>query len=296
MGSLWLQTVLLQALGILEGNPIIFINLDLGNLGELAKEFRPTIDKAMADAARDLATMTHAHIVEEVSQKLHSTRQKYLDALSFMQVDEDTYVINLDKPAMWIEEGIPPNKDMLDGLLKSSKAKTAKDGSRYLVVPFEHNKGATQQTPAQTNLTDTIKLEMKKRKIPYGKLETDADGKPKTGLLHSFDIMKMPLKTSNGPGMGKGKIGQVRQGNTGIPFLQGVRVYQNKVKDKNGKESMKKSIMTFRVASSKQKGTGKWIHPGLEAKRFFDEAAAWCLSEFENHIKDQILISVSQKF
>ena len=275
---------------------MIHINLDLGVLGELARDFRPSVDRAMKDAARDLATQTHAHILEEVQQKLHSTREKYVNALNIEQVDEDTWVITLKKDAMFIEEGLPPNKDMLDGLLKSQKAKTAKDGSRYVVVPFQHNKGQTQQTPAQKNLTDTVKAEMKKRKIPYGKLENGPDGKPKTGLLHSFDIMRNPIKTAHGPGQGKGPVGSVKQGPTGIPFLQGVRVYQHAVKDKKGNSKIQKSIMTFRVASSKHKGQGRWVHPGLEAKRFFDEAAKWAVKEFEERIRDQILISVAQKF
>ena len=275
---------------------MIYLNLDLGVLGELARDLRPTVDKAMKDAARDLAMQTHAHILEEVQEKLHSTREKYVAALDIHQADEDTWVITLKKDAMWIEEGIPPNKDMLDGLLKSGKAKTAKDGSRYMVVPFEHKKGQTSQTPAQKNLTDTIKAEMKKRKIPYGKLETDTSGKPKLGLLHSFDIMKQPIKTAHGAGQGKGAIGDVKQGPTGIPFLQGVRVYQTKVKDKKGKEHVQKSIMTFRIASSKHKGTGRWVHPGLEAKKFFDEAVKWAQKEFEDRIRDQILINVAQRF
>ena len=271
---------------------MIYFNLDLGPIIAMVKGFDKSVHKAMQDAARDLTTQTHAHILEEVQAKLHSTRQKYVDALSFKQVDSDTWVIELGKDAMFIEEGIKPNMDMLDGLLKSPKAKIAKDGSRYIVVPFEHKKGATSQTPAQSTLTNTIKSEMKKRKIPYGKLENGADGKPKTGLLHSFDIMKQPVKTAPGAGSGHGPIGSVKQGPTGIPHLQGVRVYQTKVKGANGKESVKKSIMTFRIASSKMKGQGRWVHPGLEAKKFLDEAADWALKEFETRIKDQILISV----
>jgi hypothetical protein len=271
---------------------MVYFNLDLGPIIAMVKGFDKAVHKAMNDAARDLTAQTHAHILEEVQAKLHSTRQKYVDALSYKQVDTDTWVIELGKEAMFIEEGIKPNTDMLDALLKSPKAKTAKDGSRYIVVPFEHKKGSTSQTPAQSTLTNTIKSEMKKRKIPYGKLETGADGKPKTGLLHSFDIMKQPIKTAPGAGSGHGPIGQVKQGPTGIPHLQGVRVYQTKVKDKQGKESVKKSIMTFRVASSKMKGQGRWVHPGLEAKKFLDEAAEWALKEFEGRIRDQILIRV----
>ncbi len=275
---------------------MFFLNLDLGNINDLVKEFRPAAEKAMKDAARDLAAQTHAHIVEMVQEKLHSTRDKYIQAMNIDQVDEDTWVITLDKSAMWIEEGIAPNKDMLDGLLKSKKAKTAKDGSRYMVVPFQQNKGPASSTPAQQSLTATLRAEMKKRKIPYGGLEKDDYGAPKMGLLHSFDIMKNPVKTHNGPGQGHGPKGAVRQGPTGIPFLQGVRIYQHQAKDREGKSKVQRSIMTFRVASSKHKGTGRWIHPGLEAKRFFDEAAAWAITTFETEIRDQILISVSRKF
>lgn len=275
---------------------MIFVNLDLGPIVDLQKEFRTSVDKAMKNAARDLAAMTHAHILEEAQAKLHSTREKFVKALSIQQVDEDTWVIELAKDAMFIEEGIKPNTDMLDGLLKSPKAKTAKDGSRYLVVPFDHKKGQASQTPAAKSLTDTIKNEMKSRGISYGGIEKDANGKAKTGLLHSFDIMKNPVKTAQGPGQGHGPIGAVKQGATGIPHLQGVRVYQTPVKGKDGKESIKKSIMTFRIASSKMKGQGRWIHPGLEAKRFLDEAATWALAEFEKHIKDQILVSVTKSF
>lgn len=270
----------------------IYMNLDLGPIISMVKGLDSSIRKAMNDAARDLTAQTHAHIVEQVQAKLHSTREKYLNALSYKQVDADTWVVELGKDAMFIEEGLKPNTDMLEGLLKSPKAKTAKDGSRYIVVPFQHNKGQTQQTAAGKTLTDTIKSEMKKRKIPYGKLENGPDGKPKTGLLHSFDIMKAPIKTAPGAGSGHGPIGAVKQGPTGIPHLQGVRVYQTKVKDAKGKESVKKSIMTFRIASSRMKGQGRWVHPGLEAKKFLDEAANWAMKEFETKIRDQILVSV----
>jgi hypothetical protein len=285
-----------ESIGSVQNKVMIFVNIDLEPIISMSQNFDGAVKKAMSDAARDLALQTHSHILENVQEKLHSTRQKFVDALSYHQVDQDTWVIELAKEAMFIEEGLPPNTDMLDGLLKSSKAKTAKDGSRFIIVPFEQNKGKTSQTPAQTSLTDTIKQEMKSRKIPYGGLEKDDLGRTKTGLIRSFDIMKNPVKTAQGPGQGHGPIGAVRQGPTGIPYLQGVRVYQTPVKTPEGKTSFKKSIMTFRVASSKMAGKGRWIHPGLEAKRFLDEAAHWALREFEERIKDQILIEVTKSF
>lgn len=166
--------------------------------------------------------------------------------------------------------------------------------SRYAVIPFQHNKKSQNMTPAQKSLLDTIKSEFKNRKIPYGKLETDPSGKPKTGLLHSFDIKHAPIKTSNLPGQGKGRVGEVMQGPTGIPLLSGLRVYQKEVKTPDGKSKVHKAIITFRVVSSKDKGSGKWCHPGLVPKKFLDEAAAWALREFETKIQKQLIAEVTK--
>jgi len=95
--------------------------------------------------------------------------------------------------------------------------------------------------------------------------------------------------------MGKGPIGAARMGPTGIPFLQGIRVYQKRVKDDStGHSKVSRGIMTFRVASSKHKGTGRWVHPGLQARNFFDEAADWALEQWEKRIVPDILTRFNQ--
>jgi hypothetical protein len=187
---------------------------------------------------------------------------------------------------------------MLDALLASPKAKTSKDGSRYLTVPFDHSpgKGKTGTTPAGKTLIDTIKNELKSRGIPFGKIEKGPDGKPLLGNLHSIDITKEPPKTGEGPGQGKGPIGDVRQGPTGIPFLQGIRISQKSVKDpKTGKEGVKRSIMTFRTASSKMKGTGRWVHPGLDPKNMMEEGAHWASDQWARIIGPEMVKNVVSK-
>ena len=274
---------------------MIFFHLDVSDLIDLS-EFKDKTIAAAKDALRDLSAQTHSHIVEQVQAKLHSTREKYLEALSFKQIDDDSWIINLDSKALWIEEGIEANHEMIDDLLKSPKAKTGKDGSRYAVIPFEHKKNPTASTSSQKSLTDTIKGEFKKRKIPYGKLELDGAGNPKKGLLHSFDIKNAPLKTAHSPGQGKGPIGKPMQGPTGIPFLQGVRVYQKEVEGPDGKMKVQKSIVTFRIVSSKHKGTGRWTHPGLEAKKFLDDAYDWAVEQWEQKIKKDLFVSIDKSF
>lgn len=270
------------------------VEVDVSQIAELANRVPQEIIPALQQGIAGLSAQTHAHIVEQVNNSLHSSRQKYIDALKYSQVNESTYMIVLEREAWWIEDGINPGTEMIDYLLrqanpKSKPPKTAKDGSRYRVIPFQHNKGPTQQTKTQQELKDAIRGELRSRGIPYGTLELGPDGKPKIGKLHSFDIKDRPKKTHEGVGQGWGDIGDVRQGKTGIPFLQGVTIYQSKVTDKQGRESVQRQIMTFRIVSSKHKGTGRWVHPGFEAKKFLDEAYEWAMREWNQNILPQIL-------
>lgn len=239
-------------------------------------------------AAAELAAAVHAHAIELASEKLRSRRPKFLESLSFKQINDDLYVIALDVKADWINDGLKPF-DMKPGMLKSRKAKTAADGSRYLVVPFEHGAGkvASTVTPAEKNLIDTLKTHMKKKKIPWGKIEKDSSGNPKLGLLHSFDVDHAPIKTKEGPGTGKGPIGSVMQGPTGIPLLQSVRVYQKRRKD----GTVKRSIMTFRTVSSKH-GDGRWHHPGLAPENIMNEAAEWGLQQWETVMGPRVVEAI----
>lgn len=269
---------------------MFYVNIDCTSLIQLVDQLEPAIEAAVKKAGKDLAAMTYAHAVEEANKRLNTRRQMFIDGLSFFE-SEGVWVVNLDAKVRWIDSGLSEH-NMLQDLLKSKKAKRAADGSTYLVVPFQHNKGPTQMTPAQANLLDTIKRELKNRSIPYGKVERNSDGTPKLGKLHSFDITKAPIKTSHGPGQGKGPIGEVKQGPTGIPLLKGVSIYQKKVKDKKGVESVKRSIMTFRVASSKQTGTGRWDHPGLKPVNIMDDAAKWAVEQWEKKIGPQVLAQI----
>ncbi len=268
---------------------MFFLNLNIESLIALGN-IGPALEQHLKQAGEALTVSTHGHIVEQAQQKLHSSRQKYVDALSFTKIGDDAWVISLDPSAMWIEEGIPPGTEMIDWLLgpgrngKGKGIKTAKDGSRYRSIPLQQNKGPTQSTPKQNSLTDMLKTAMKERKIPYGGIEKDASGKPKVGLLHSFDVSKL----ANGKTVPKGR--------SGASMLQGVRVYQKPVKDKQGNTSVKKAIMTFRTVSTKQKGTGAWVHPGVEAKHFLDEAYEWALKQWSEKIVPDLLDKVVGEF
>lgn len=267
---------------------MFYINLDASGLitllgtGKAAK-------RALKNAGSMLTAQTREHIVEEANKRLKTRRQMYIDGLSAFQENEHTWVISLDAKVRWIDDGLQPH-NMLNDLLKKAKKVNEKTGGRYVAIPFQHKKGPTQMTPAQKTLTDTIKAEMKKFGVPYGKIETHPDGTPRMGVLHRFDISQVPLKSAQGAGQGWGPIGEVRQGPTGIPFLQGVQVRQRMAIDKKGKEYVAREIMTFRIASDSQRSQpGRWDHPGLPAVPLIEEAAQWAKDHWEKEVSPKIM-------
>lgn len=283
------------------------------------------LDDALKRSAQLLAGQAHLRIVEQCQVRLHTRRQAYLEALVRpTELQPGVWVITLDAEATWIEEGMPQHSMIPDLLRKSSHGtaksgpKMAKDGSTYRVIPFERNKGPTSQTEAAQTLTASLKQQLGRLKIPWAKVERQADGTPRSGLLHSFsgDLPATPNrpayasstpnrggiagKPPNDHGFGRGAIGDPMVGPSGIPLLRGLRIYQTPLFEKNdkgqevpkldrkGQQQARRDIMTFRVVSSKQEGL-KWQFPGIEGTHFFDDALRWVSSEWEQRLLPDLL-------
>lgn len=260
------------------------INVDMSDLRSLGA-IDSEIEAFAKEESQKLSMMAHAHMTELANERLHSRRQMFLEALSFKE-DQDAYVIELAAKAVFIDEGMPPH-NMLEDLLSSPKAKRSASGSMYLIVPMDHspNRGATNTPASQMDIVGAVKKALKQNQIPWAKVERYSNGQPKLGRLHKLDITDQPLKTKEGAGQGHGKIGDVRQGNTGIPFLKGLSVYQSD----NGKGGVTRSVLTFRVASSSQQGSGKWEHPGLTPTNIFQDTYDWCLEQVEKQILPDLM-------
>lgn len=157
---------------------------------------------------------------------------------------------------------------MLDDLLRDG-AKTSKDGNRYKAIPFEHSKAPSQMNDKAKKYVSHIKAELKQRGLPYKKLELGSDGSPRIGKLHQFNIKSTypSAKAKN-------------------PALHGLTIYQHK-DEKTGK--VRRDIMTFRIASDKHRAEGLWFHPGIEPKKFLDQAAEWAVKTFETDILPNIM-------
>ena len=254
------------------------LKLDLTPLIQYVERFKKTVVSDVKKSIESLAKDGHNHITEKAQNKLHSFRDEYLKSLNAPhQIDDFVWMITLEDKAEWIETGRDQPFDMKPGLLNTvgpgkKPAKEAKDGSRYRVVPMNQGKTPSQMSSGnkgyEQNMVNLLKSELKKKGIPYKKLEIDPrTGSPRLGKLHSLDI------DSYIPG----------KGNT--PQLKGVTIYQTKQKD----GSVKRSITTFRTVTDKPDQKDKWIHPPVEAKNFFEETRVWLENEWQSKILPSLL-------
>jgi len=243
--------------------------IDIEALAATFKEEAEKVQEALYEGVKALSAMTYARTVELANEKLHTTREDYIEALDYKEISKGVWVVSLSEKMLWIEEGKDAGS-MIDDLLKKNP-KTAKDGTKYKVIPFEHSKSPSRMTPMHQSLVEDLKKELKSRSIPFKKIEKNADGSPRVGKLHSLNIAS-PLPTPR----------------ASHPIFHGLTIYQSKTP--SGK--VRRDIMTFRIASEKHKQTGKWVYPGLEAYKLMDKAFEASVKEFE----DQILPSILAKY
>ena len=263
------------------------VNVDLSQLADTVSPKK--LERLGIKAAHDLALLTQAKLVELGNQRLHTTRELFVSSLTFNEID-GVYVLSLPDDLSWINDGREPF-NMIPGLVNGPKAKTAKDGHRYNVIPFKNTAGETGPTKtaaAQMDIVNSVKSQLKKQGISWAGIEKDDQGRPLLGKIRSIKL-QTPNKTKEGPYQGQGQLGQPRQGSAWAepanqPFLGGAAIYQNEVTNKKGEKEVKRSVITFRTASEKQLGLGMWDHPGNERTSIFEDAYGWALQELHTNI------------
>lgn len=241
------------------------IKIDASAIAAQVKEFALEVEQEIKKGVANLATITHAKVVEMASTELHSTRKNFIDSLGFEEIADGVWVVSLDERAMFTEEGLDKGFDMKPGLLK--RGKISKKGYKYRVVPFEHSKAPSQLTSSAQNIVSEIRSKLKKANVPFKTIEKNADGSPRLGKLHTFNWK------SSIPG----------KGNT--PALKGVNIYQTITKTGN----VRRDILTFRTVTGAPAQADKWKHPGLTGKKFLDRAADWAMKEWEDKVLPEIM-------
>jgi hypothetical protein len=62
----------------------------------------------------------------------------------------------------------------------------------------------------------------------------------------------------------------------------------------NSKGKVERSVMTFRVASEKMLGSGRWQFPGIEPAHILNDAYEWALKEIDQNIMPMILKEIGE--
>lgn len=235
-------------------------------LGKSLEKLSSSAEAELNAAVQNLANATYTAIISQMQSMSANpaNRTEYLKALKFRNLGDNSYLIYLD--------GEHPNKleqgfgsySIRDQLLKSDKTvgvgsragmpwvRTAKDGHKWAVVPFEHKQS----------------------------------GKPGKGGDLATDIRQMFAQNSKGK---KQKLTQIFKDIDGNPIHGKVAVINDAINDKfqglvkyqHVHESGKVSsmYMTYRGVSE----TGKdWVHPGFGGYQLFKEAEKFVESEMEN--------------
>lgn len=246
----------------------IKLSAKLEELGIEIEEIGEQAAQDMVSAVQSLAASTYQKAVEMTGDRLHTTRQTYINALHMSEEGSGIYVVYLDPSANHLEEGMD-GFNMLPKLATGPKSKMAKDGSRYVTIPFRNTTApANPNSSKQKDLAQRLKDEIKTREFKKVKEGVST----KTGKYTTVERMV--------------------SGQTTHPYLKGltrVRQYNSQESAQQGEPPASSSYFTFRVASTKQDPTKSWVHPGTNGANIFPELADWAETEMEQIIVDLVL-------
>lgn len=275
-------------------------DIDVAGMAAQFKEFAMEAEREFRQAVAGLAAMTHAHVAEEAKNKLHTSFKTFKDNLGFVEITPGIWVVSIDDPALWIEEGIEPGKDMKPDLLKD--AAPGANGSRSKVIHFDHANGKTKgagpdntsQSSQSLDVTGQIRRELaaglkainrdlktqasaagvKFQNITIKGIEKDSNGSPRVGKLHEFNLPSdKPTATSQ------------------HPALKGLTIYQTKRDD----GSVRRDVLTFRTVSDNSDPQA-WHHPGYKGQKFLEEAETWARNEWDKNILPLLMDSLNRSY
>lgn len=238
-------------------------------LGKQIEDLAPQVEEEINAAVKNLAHAAYTAMTAKIQQmKMNEKNRKdYLRALQFTDLGDDAYLIHLDGEwANKLESGFG-SYSIRDVLLKSTKnvevgsragqpwVRTAKDGHKWAVVPFDHKPSAGGGS---------------------GDLGADIRSLMAKGKNGAVQPLGQVFKDSNGKAM-SGKVASVNKADAPNPNLAGLTKYQHV--HPSGKVSS--VYMTFRAVSEKGKD---WIHPGHKGYQLFKEAQDFVEKEMDNII------------
>lgn len=204
--------------------------------GGLAAKLTPRFKQALDTARPRLAALVIAHASQAASRLLHTTYERYRNALRdprALQLTDKGVEITIHDPVVAAIEGGAPGFDMKKHLL-SKATKSSKDGTPYVDVPFQHAG----------------------RDIPQAMRRIVNSAARRTGA----SMMRVPLKT---PGAQFERTVQKRRGSVQqqVAHKRGILDDLLRSAVKTGPRTKSVRYTTIRRISGKS-APSSWWHPG----------------------------------
>lgn len=300
-------------------NDFFRIKIDISEVAQKIKQAREMIDDKVKGSVENLSIATHAFITNKANETFKdstfkreyylglgqygkdSTRESDNDAridgsakhLRWIKIGDGIWMVELDEKAAWLEEGREPTF-MGDWLLKpgAKGVKTAKDGSRYRVIPFKQLSNGREAEGTKPLYAELVKKQMKRQGLNLKKIENNPDGSPKLGVLHKL-TMTPTMTQQMSPGLYSRPRSQEEAAMSGLKPHDGIYKLKGAVvmQRKNAKGKVQREAVVFRVISSKHKVENRWMYPKVAPANIFPQAYDWANKEW-----DKIVASLEKEF
>jgi hypothetical protein len=267
------------------------VNLD--QISEQLRQKRELVEGVITEEIKKLSIATHAFVTNFANERLEGFKReaffgKNNNNVRWQEISPGMWVVEIDESSRWVEEG--RESVFMDWLLKGPNAKTAKDGSRYAVIPMGQARGAGGKKPnKEPFLQAMIQGALKREGISLNRLDKGPDGKPKLGILSKLHIEVAHRTEGHAPFFSKPRTPEMAaqvnlKPHSGHFFLKNAVVMQREIHS-GGRKRVSKEVVTFRVISSKHREEGRWFYPKVEPLNSIPEAYKWAESEWEHIVK-----------
>ena len=233
--------------------------------GELETLVQNTGAKLQQEWSDYASQMLHTHLAGYKQAIQDGTEYPFEnDRFHFVIIND--YNGNSFPNARSFEEGVPPFD--LKKMLSTSKAvRMAKDGHRYVIIPFFHTK--TQLTAAGIDYNEVRNLNasfFRRGSFPRGSI---AHKENPRGTPHHYE----PEGWTENALTDMGNVGKRKASWKTSPFE---RLYRFQLKNNDSE------MVTFRTMSEKSDG---WQHPGIRAMGIAQTAIEIVRPDFENEVQ-----------
>lgn len=252
------------------------IRAKLDDLGIDLDSFSNATQETFKESVGQVAKAAQAEWVRLAQSRLKSSRADYINGLR----QAESFSVRVMGASTIFEialVGRMPNafefgmagfdmKAVRPGWLGGAKAKTAKDGHKYITIPFRHSMSSAANL-AYTGKAARADLKGELRKV-VRKYGMDRMVRAATGQALEGPVKRIP---PNAPTHS---------------YLQGLTRVQQRTSQPNRAQGQ---LFTWRVMSERS-DPGSWRHPGLKAANLLGEVESWVDRELDGVI-DLILRS-----